>query len=152
NSPRVRPLVQLQTMIDHGPRQVSQRHHLERLFGPAVQRHEGVEEALQMPAETGSLQRQDLEDEALLRGPCDIGQWQDLEDEEVLQGNFAVHEAPTQFPGHEAETDNNTGLPDSLKTGLENLSGLSMDDVQVYYNSSKPAQLNALAYTQGTDI
>jgi len=27
-----------------------------------------------------------------------------------------------------------------------------MDDVQVHYNSGKPAQLNALAYAQGTDI
>lgn len=27
-----------------------------------------------------------------------------------------------------------------------------MDDVKVHYNSDKPAQLNALAYAQGTDI
>ena len=47
---------------------------------------------------------------------------------------------------------NNTGLPDNLKTGIENLSGYSMDDVKVHYNSSKPAQLNAHAYAQGTDI
>jgi hypothetical protein len=47
---------------------------------------------------------------------------------------------------------NNTGLPDKLKNGIENLSGYSMDDVQVHYNSDKPSQLNALAYTQGTDI
>lgn len=47
---------------------------------------------------------------------------------------------------------NNTGLPDSLKSGIENLSGYSMDDVKVHYNSSQPAQLNAHAYAQGTDI
>ncbi len=47
---------------------------------------------------------------------------------------------------------NNTGLPDSLKTGIENHSGFSMDDVRVHYNSSKPATVQALAYTQGTDI
>jgi hypothetical protein len=47
---------------------------------------------------------------------------------------------------------NNSGLPDSLKSGVENLSGLSMDDVKVHYNSDKPAQLNAHAYAQGTDI
>lgn len=47
---------------------------------------------------------------------------------------------------------NHTDLPDNLKTGVENLSGFSMNDVQVHYNSSKPAQLQALAYTQGTDI
>jgi len=47
---------------------------------------------------------------------------------------------------------NQTGLPDTLKSGVESLSGFSMDDVRVHYNSSKPAGLNALAYTQGTDI
>ncbi len=47
---------------------------------------------------------------------------------------------------------NNTGLPDKLKSGIENLSGHSMDDVKVHYNSSKPTQLNAHAYAQGTDI
>lgn len=47
---------------------------------------------------------------------------------------------------------NRTGLPDGLKAGIENLSGLSMDDVEVHYNSPKPAGLHALAYTQGTDI
>lgn len=47
---------------------------------------------------------------------------------------------------------NNTGLPDKLKSGIENLSGHSMDDVKVHYNSSKPAQLNAHAYAQGTEI
>ncbi|MDP2143446.1 MAG: DUF4157 domain-containing protein [Gallionella sp.] len=47
---------------------------------------------------------------------------------------------------------NNTGLPDNLKSGIESLSGMSMDNVKVHYNSSQPAQLNALAYAQGTDI
>jgi len=47
---------------------------------------------------------------------------------------------------------NNTGLPDNLKSGIENLSGHAMDDVKVHYNSDKPAQLNAHAYTQGSEI
>lgn len=47
---------------------------------------------------------------------------------------------------------NNTGLPDNLKSGIEGLSGHSMDDVKVHYNSSKPSQLNAHAYAQGTQI
>lgn len=47
---------------------------------------------------------------------------------------------------------NNTGLPDNLKAGVENLSGFSMDDVKVHYNFSQPATVQALAYTQGTDI
>jgi hypothetical protein len=43
-------------------------------------------------------------------------------------------------------------LPDNVKHGVESLSGISMDDVKVHYNSAKPAQLNAHAYAQGTDI
>ncbi len=48
--------------------------------------------------------------------------------------------------------ENRTGLPDKLKAGIETLSGLSMNDVRVHYNSAKPAQLQASAYTQGTEI
>ena len=48
--------------------------------------------------------------------------------------------------------ENKTGLPDNLKSGIEKLSGVSMDDVKVHKNSDKPAQLNAHAYAQGTDI
>lgn len=47
---------------------------------------------------------------------------------------------------------NKNGLPDRLKLGVENLSGHSLDDVKVHYNSSKPAQLNAHAYAQGSNI
>lgn len=50
------------------------------------------------------------------------------------------------------QKENATGLPDNLKSGIENLSGHSLDDVNVHYNSSKPAQLHAHAYAQGTDI
>ena len=52
----------------------------------------------------------------------------------------------------EAPRPNNTGMPDNLKAGIESLSGFSMDDVRVHYNSSKPATVQAFAYTQGTDI
>ena len=47
---------------------------------------------------------------------------------------------------------NETGMPDHLKKALENPSGYSMDDVRAHYNSDKPATVQALAYTQGTDI
>jgi len=68
------------------------------------------------------------------------------EDEEPVQGKFgAVAQKAEAQP-------NQTGLPDNLKAGVENLSGMSMNSVRVHYNSSKPAQLNALAFAQGTDI
>ena len=49
-------------------------------------------------------------------------------------------------------TPNLTGLPDTMKSNLESASGLNMSDVRVHYNSSKPSEIGALAYTQGTDI
>ena len=48
--------------------------------------------------------------------------------------------------------ENRTGLPDNLKQGIEQLSGMSMDEVKVHYNSDKPKEVGALAYTEGTDI
>lgn len=51
-----------------------------------------------------------------------------------------------------ASAANKTGMPNQLKTGIESLSGLSMDHVRVHYNSAQPAQLNAHAYAQGSDI
>jgi hypothetical protein len=59
---------------------------------------------------------------------------------------------PGTIPNEETKRPNKTGLPENLKAGLEKLSGLDMSDVRVHYNSSQPAQVNALAYTQGIDI
>jgi hypothetical protein len=64
----------------------------------------------------------------------------------MADNHSAQQEQPIQ------KKENNTGLPDNLKTGMENLSGLSLDDVKVYRNSDKPAQLQAHAYAQGSDI
>ncbi len=47
---------------------------------------------------------------------------------------------------------NKTGMPDALKRGMEQLSGISMDDVKVNYNSARPKQLRAHAYAQGNQI
>lgn len=43
-------------------------------------------------------------------------------------------------------------MPDDLKSGVESYSGIDMSDVNVHYNSSKPAKLHALAYAQGNQI
>jgi len=78
------------------------------------------------------------------------------EEDDLIQGKFETAQRET-LPEEDEEplqqkTENKTGLPDDLKSGIEAMSGYSMDDVRVHYNSSKPAQLQALAYTQGTDI
>ena len=71
------------------------------------------------------------------------------EEEEPLQGKFK--DSPTSTKQQEA-TPNKTGMPDNLKNGIENLSGMDLDDVKVHYNSDKPAQLQAHAYAKGTNI
>lgn len=75
------------------------------------------------------------------------------DEDDTLQGKF---DKAIQIEEDEDESlqmkPNNTGLPDNLKAGVENLSGYSLDDVKVHYNSSQPATVQALAYTQGTDI
>jgi len=63
-------------------------------------------------------------------------------DEEEVQ----MKAAPIQ------KKENNTGLPDNLKSGVESLSGVSMNDVKVHPNSDQPAQMQAHAFAQGTDI
>ena len=44
------------------------------------------------------------------------------------------------------------GLPKNLQTGVENLSGQAMNDVNVHYNSKQPEKMGAHAFAQGTDI
>lgn len=65
---------------------------------------------------------------------------------QLIADKYSSQQQPIQ------RKENKTGLPDNLKSGVENLSGYSMDDVKVHYNSDKPSQLQAHAYTQGTNI
>ncbi|MFK7765530.1 MAG: DUF4157 domain-containing protein [Roseobacter sp.] len=44
------------------------------------------------------------------------------------------------------------GLPEDLRSGVENLSGMEMGDVRVHRDSSEPTRMGALAYAQGRDI
>ena len=98
------------------------------------------EEPLQGKFDTTQL----VEEEEPLQGKFDTAQL--VEEEEPLQGKFA------NVQKQEAKAENKTGFTDNLKSGIENLSGVDISDVKVNYNSSKPAQLNAHAFAQGTDI
>ena len=114
---------------------------LQALAAP-VQRLEDEDEMLQGKFEN-PVQRE--EDEAeLLQGKFEqpAQRLGDEEDDELMQGKF---ETPEQ-------KRNETGMSDNLKAGIEDLSGFAMDDVRVHYNSPEPATVQALAYTQGTDI
>jgi Domain of unknown function (DUF4157) len=67
-------------------------------------------------------------------------------------GENAATLAPPAYGIDFVDRADPTGLPGALKEGIEGLSGFSLDDVRVRYNSSAPAQLQALAYTQGNEI
>lgn len=102
---------------------------------------QGLEEEL-LQEKFDSIQKQEIEEEELVQGKFETAQKMSLEEEEPIQGKFETIQ----------KQENNTGLPDKLKSGIENLSAFSMDDVKVHYNSSKPATLQAHAYAQGTEI
>jgi|GEM_PF-6590117 len=87
----------------------------------------GIQQKLQVAAENSPKTRQ-------------INQFQAMADQ------HSTRQQPIQ------KKENTTGLPDDLKSGIEHLSGYSLDDVRVHYNSPKPAQLQAHAYAQGTGI
>lgn len=74
----------------------------------------------------------------------------------VSQMKESIQNSPRTDAQREAfiETlpSNHTGMPDNLKAGLENLSGIDLSDVKVHYNSDKPAHLQAHAYAQGNEI
>jgi hypothetical protein len=173
NSPHAPRRRAMQELPDNSPRTVAQRQQSDRMVGGAAPRQAAPqEEALQMKAQVPPVQRQeglDEDDELQRKAESAALQRQpEPEEEELLQGKFApiqrqgpddderhmqqASSAPAQFQPEPLAPRNTTGLPDHLKSGIESLSGISMDAVNVHYNSSQPAQLNALAYAQGRDI
>jgi hypothetical protein len=59
---------------------------------------------------------------------------------------------PLSGPLVTQNSQNGQPLPPTLRNNLESLSGVSLNDVKVHYNSGLPVHLNALAYTHGSDI
>ena len=104
----------------------------------------------------GPLQRSVLEEEELLQGKA-LQRWPQEEEElqmKPLQSAGMEEEEPLQGISlqRQGARPNATGLPDGLKSGVEQLSGHSLDDVRVHYNSERPAAVQAHAYAQGSDI
>ena len=112
---------------------------------------EEEEEPLQGRFEPVQLQGPEEEEEPL-QGRFEPAQLQAPEEEELQLKAAPAAPAPAQHEPTSSPRRNDTGLPDGLKSGVESLSGISLDDVDVHYNSAQPARLNALAYTQGSEI
>jgi len=126
-----------------GKFQAAQRVEQEELMQGRFETLQRVEEEELMQGKFETAQR--VEQEELMQGKFETTQR--AEQEELMQGKFDTAQLE-----EEPAAPNKTGLPDNLKSGIESLSGISMDAVRVHYNSEKPAQLNALAYAQGTSI
>ena len=128
--------------------QASSQRQLQRAANHSQQSHEF--KALQQVAQTNARATQLKSISAMMKTPSA----QRVEDEEALQAKSVGAPVQREARSEESQTPrpNNTGLPDNLKSGIESLSGISMDHVKVHYNSSQPAQLNAHAYAQGSDI
>ena len=85
-----------------------------------------------------------------------LQQLQESADSGIINGEIAQLQATADISSNTTAPfqfkENNTGLPDNLKLGMENLSGMSLDHVKVHRNSDKPAAVQAHAYAQGSDI
>ena len=142
-SPQDEHIAQLETTMDSSPRQIAQRKLFDAIHNSPLQ----TAQRKKFDSLFGAAQRREEEDTR--QGKFETAQLN--EKEEPLQPRLASGSA-AQLEQQPATKPNDTGLPDSLKSGIENLSGMSMDNVKVHYNSPQPAQLNAHAYAQGTDI
>jgi hypothetical protein len=111
-----------------------------------------VVQQINSPNQDKSVQREAMEEEEELRmKPISSIQREAMEEEDEELQMKPISTIQRKEKSDESRP-NETGLPNELKAGVENLSGYSLDDVRVHYNSPKPAQLQALAYAQGTDI
>lgn len=151
-SPQAQAIAQLQHMADQSPRMAqlaalaARFERQSRTFATAQRQAPAVEEPLQ--GKFNAAQRVDgPKDDELLQGNLETVQ-RVVREEELLRAKFGA----AQLKQEPAAKSNHTSPPDNLKSGIESLSGMSMDNVKVHYGSNKPAQLDAKAYAQGTDI
>jgi hypothetical protein len=72
--------------------------------------------------------------------------------EQTAKMQGMIEKNASQIKQQIQKKENNIGLPDNLKSGIENISGYSMDDVKVHYNSDKPKRLQGHSYAQGSNI
>lgn len=92
------------------------------------------------------------EDEDVLQGKADTLQLETIDEDESLQGKFNSTSTTEQYPVQREEKPHNTGLPDNLKTVIEDLSGYNTGEAKGHSNSDRPARSPTLAYTHATHM
>ncbi len=166
SSPRVRSLAQLRQSIHQSPRvQTQLRFGADSVLPQSDRSFDPPQSASTLTADSSAASSHACGCDAEGKAPKPVQakakeeKLQAKSKEEKIQGKAKdelhqrrAEDAASTSGGTEAATSSGSGLPPQLKNGVESLSGMSMDHVQVHYNSAKPAQLNALAYAQGSDI
>lgn len=115
-----------------------------------------------------TVQREKPEEEEKIQGKFmeqTTSQLQPLKEDEELpaQGKFADKPSQMEKPEEEElpkqgkfdtaqKQDNKTGMPDKVKSKMENSFNADFSEVKVHANSSKAPDVGALAYTQGHDV
>lgn len=155
--PQAGHLAQLTKLANQSPQVQAQLKRAEDIHGsPKVEGQRSLAAGINAGAPMAQFKREEKKpmqpkiDDKKLKQPKFDDTAQAARKEKPKQPKYADGGAPAQF--ELGPSANRTGLPDNLKSGVESLSGVSLDSVKVHYNSPKPAQLNALAYAQGTDI
>ncbi|HKE78255.1 MAG TPA: DUF4157 domain-containing protein [Solirubrobacteraceae bacterium] len=69
-----------------------------------------------------------------------------------LQRTIGNHAVARVLNGEPPNHEYRSPLPHALRAGVEQLSGVALDDVEVHHNSPAPGRLLAAAYTQGPEI
>jgi hypothetical protein len=136
-SPRAQQVAQLSTITDNRSTTIAQRKLSDALFTSPRAQQVAQRQGFIITSKAPVQRAADEEEVQMKAAPI-----QRAADEEEVQ----MKTAPVQ------RKENNTGLPDNLKSGVEKLSGQSLDDVQVHRNSDQPAQMQAHAFAQGNQI
>ncbi|MDR3705702.1 MAG: DUF4157 domain-containing protein [Paludibacteraceae bacterium] len=152
--------------IANSPMVTQQQKKLDTMFGTAQREKKPEEDEKLMQPKWVAIQRE-IDNDATAKESDNksiTGSFQakisgtdakELTQQKAIQrkkGEDDEEKLPGQAKAITQRVENKTGMPDNLKVGMEQLSGLDMSDVHVHYNSAKPASVQAHAYTQGTDI
>jgi len=146
------PTPSIQAKLDDSPLVVSQRKRIEQLFNtnqttnyqaPTKFKQLGEEEEIQMKEDNSLTASFDMD-----KGK-DIPVWSNaLQNTNSIQRKKEEKE-PLQMKSNSGASNK---LPEEVQAKMESSFNTDFSDVSIHNNSSNAKDLNALAYTQGTDI